>query len=120
MLADYCAVGAAAALPCPKGKRMNSSLEVMDEEAVNIDAIAALVEQLAQEDGNRAFISTTPTTPDEGRMELHEPSDTMRMMVWDMNGSPAARRSTWYDQVERCDAVLYVFDCGDLGSLDGA
>jgi GTPase SAR1 family protein len=80
---------------------------------------STLVEQLAQEDGNRTFITTTPTTPDEGRMELHEPSDTMRMMIWDMNGRVEARRATWYDQIERCDAVMYVFDCGDLTSLDG-
>ena len=81
---------------------------------------STLVEQLAREDGKRTFISTTPTTPDDGRMELHEPSDTMRMMMWDMNGRQEARRATWYDQIERCDAVIYVFDCGDLGSLDGA
>jgi GTPase SAR1 family protein len=80
---------------------------------------STLVEQLAQEDGNRTFVTTTPTTPDEGRMELHEPSDTMRMMIWDMNGRVEARRATWYDQIERCDAVMYVFDCGDLTSLDG-
>lgn len=81
---------------------------------------STLVEQLAREDGNRSFISTTPTTPDDGRMELHEPSDNMRMMMWDMNGRQEARRATWYDQIERCDAVIYVFDCGDLSSLDGA
>ena len=36
---------------------------------------STLVEQLAQQDGSHTFISTTPTTPDEGRMELHEPSE---------------------------------------------
>jgi hypothetical protein len=81
---------------------------------------STLVEQLAQQDGSHTFISTTPTTPDEGRMELHEPSDTMRMMIWDMNGRPEARRATWSDQIERCDAVMYVIDCGDLESFDGA
>jgi len=81
---------------------------------------STLVEQLAQQDGSHTFISTTPTTPDEGRMELHEPSDTMRMMIWDMNVRPEARRATWSDQIERCDAVMYVIDCGDLESFDGA
>ena len=31
--ADYCAEGAAAALPCPAGKRMDTSLSVMDAES---------------------------------------------------------------------------------------
>ena len=31
--ADYCALGAAAALPCPAGKRKNATLAVMDSES---------------------------------------------------------------------------------------
>jgi hypothetical protein len=76
-----------------------------------------LVEQLAQRDGHRKFISTTPITPDEGRMELHAPSDALQLSIWDSNGW---ERTTWYDQLDAYDAVLYVVDCGDLGSLDGA
>jgi hypothetical protein len=86
-------------------------------------------------------------------MDLHEPSDTMRMLIWDMNGRRECRRATWADQVghvfsrvappfcslfalrllqfahlfahfsdqvERCDAVMFVIDCGDRESLEEA
>ena len=79
---------------------------------------STFLEQLVHSDP--ILITTTPATPFDGKMSLVEPSRNMRLMMWDMNGSPDSRRNTWSDQAERCTCVVFVFDCSDRASLDEA
>lgn len=102
-----------------------------------------LVEQLAHADPIK--ITTPPTTPPDGTLHTHNPTDNMMMvslsgpasavgqwitrprltssrdvcaqMIWDMCGDEKARRGTWPDQCIMASSIMFVIDCSSPASM---
>ena len=66
MCVDFCAEGAAAALPCPAGKRKDASLDVMDAES---DCIICAVGTFCPVGSAEATPCAPGTYNDEARQE---------------------------------------------------